>query len=190
MQLSASRRIAAPRAAVWAALNDPDVLRRSLAGCERLEPDGEGRFAAWVATRIGPLEARFQGRIVLADVDPPRRCRIIGEGDGGVAGFARGAATVDLEADDDATVLRYDVEATVGGKLAQLGARLVEAAARKIADEFFARFETIVAGGVAIEPPDTETDTDTDTGTGPALPALVWAPALVAVVALVLFLLS
>lgn len=185
MRMSAERRVPAPRQVVWDALNDPEVLRRSIPGCESVERIGDNELAAAVTAKVGPVKAKFQGRIVLSDIDPPRGYRLAGEGEGGAAGFAKGNATVTLEPDGDATLLKYDVNATVGGKLAQVGSRLVDAAARKFADDFFSRLDEIVSIGAK-----TETGVAPETGpeTGPGLPTVVWAAGLIVVVGLLLFL--
>jgi carbon monoxide dehydrogenase subunit G len=189
MRMSAAQRIPAPQRIVWEALNDPEVLRRSIPGCESVDRIGDGELAAAVTAKIGPVKARFTGKILLSAIDPPRGYRMTGEGDGGGAGFAKGGATVTLSADGDATMLTYDVEATVGGKLAQIGSRLVDAAARKMADDFFSRFNGIVSdrcAPAAAGAPDTETAPESRRG----LPALVWAPGLIILVGLLLFLFS
>ncbi len=154
MRMSDEQRIAASREAVWAALNDPEVLRRCIPGCESMERTDSGALAADVIVKVGPVKAKFKGTVRLSEVDPPNGCRIAGESHGGSAGFANGAASVSLVADGGDTVIRYEVEATVGGKLAQIGSRLVDTAARKMADEFFAEFGQIVslAGASEIEP--------------------------------------
>src|SRR5512134_1018921 len=144
MDFTGEYRIAAPREAVWRALNDPDVLARAIPGCESIEKLSDTEFTARVAAKIGPVSARFGGKVTLSDLDPPNGYRISGEGQGGGAGFAKGGATVKLEADADATILRYTVNANVGGKLAQIGSRLIDATARKMAEEFFSRFAEIV----------------------------------------------
>lgn len=185
MRMSAERRVAASQQAVWNALNDPDVLRRSIPGCESVEKIGDNELAAAVTAKVGPVKTRFQGRIVLSDIDPPRGYRLAGEGEGGAAGFAKGHATVALEPDGDATQLKYDVEATVGGKLAQVGSRLVDAAARKFADDFFSRLNEIVSIDAK---PETGVAPETGPKTGPSLPTAVWAAGLIAVVGLLLFL--
>jgi uncharacterized protein len=130
---------AAPES-VWAALNDPCVLRDCIPGCESLTRSDEGRFDAIAALRIGPMKATFKAVIEQSELDPPRRCVLKGEGRGGVAGFGRGEAEVVLAAESSGTVLSYTAKATVGGKLAQIGQRLIDGAAREIADAFFARF--------------------------------------------------
>lgn len=146
MDMSGERRIPAPRQRVWAGLNDPAVLKASVPGCETLEKVSDTEFRATAAVRIGPIAARFNGRIELSDLDPPRAYTISGEGQGGVAGFAKGGAHVHLDEDGAFTVMRYDVRAQVGGKIAQLGARLIDATAKSMADAFFDRFVAEVAG--------------------------------------------
>jgi hypothetical protein len=153
MKMQGERHIAAPPDAVWRALNEPKILERSIPGCESVERTGDTTFDAVATVKIGPVSARFRGKVELSDLDPPRGYRIQGEGQGGAAGFARGGAVVGLEPEGSGTLLRYTVDATVGGKLAQLGARLVDAAARKMADEFFTRFDAAVAGPPAAAVP-------------------------------------
>lgn len=128
------------RAAVYAALNDPEVLKKCIPGCEELKKEGDSAFAAVVKLTIGPVSARFKGKVRLEDLDPPNGYRIVGEGEGGVAGFAKGGATVKLAEVPEGTKLAYNAEATVGGKIAQLGQRLLAGSAKKIADKFFANF--------------------------------------------------
>lgn len=140
MTMTGEYLIAAPRAAVWAGLNDPDVLRACIPGCEELEKTSDTEFRAVVKAKIGPVSARFKGRVTLSDLDPPQAYRISGEGEGGVAGFAKGGASVRLSEQDEGTLLAYEVEAQIGGKLAQLGQRLVNGAAKKLADDFFLKF--------------------------------------------------
>ena len=146
MDMTGERRIPAPREIVWAALNDPAVLKAAIPGCESLEKLGDNELKATAAIKIGPISARFSGKVQLTDLDPPNSYRISGEGQGGVAGFAKGGASVRLtEETPDITVLSYDVKAQVGGKLAQLGARLIDATAKQMADAFFDRFTAQVA---------------------------------------------
>lgn len=145
MELAGEKQLAAPRAEVWTALNDPEVLRACIPGCETLERVSDTEFVATVTTKIGPIKARFSGKVQLANINAPESCTISGEGQGGVAGFAKGGADVTLEdTGPDETVLRYTARAAVGGKIAQLGARLVDSTARKLADEFFTRFAAAV----------------------------------------------
>jgi carbon monoxide dehydrogenase subunit G len=147
MDMTGERRIPAPRETVWQALNDPEVLRDSIPGCEHLAKVSDTELTARVAVRIGPMNARFAGRVQLSELDPPNGYTISGEGQGGVAGFAKGSATVRLAEDGPgATLMTYDVKAQVGGKMAQLGARLIDSTARSMADQFFDRFAARVAG--------------------------------------------
>lgn len=141
MEMGGEDRIQAARAAVWAALNDPEVLKTCIPGCQELEKQSDTEFVARVTLKIGPVKATFKGKVQLSDVDAPARCTISGEGQGGIAGFAKGIAAVALEEDGDGmTILRYTARADVGGKIAQLGARLIDSTAAKLAAEFFARF--------------------------------------------------
>lgn len=149
MDMTGERRIPAPRARVWDALNNPDVLKAAIPGCESMEKLSDNELKATAAMKIGPISARFTGRVQLLDLDPPNSYRIEGEGQGGVAGFAKGGAIVKLVDDGDGTLLTYDVKAQVGGKIAQLGARLIDATAKQMADAFFNNFSASV---VAAEP--------------------------------------
>jgi carbon monoxide dehydrogenase subunit G len=146
MTMNGEVQLRAPRDEVWAKLNDPAVLKACIPGCESLEMLSDHEFEAVAVNRIGPVKAKFKGRVTLSDLDPPNGYRISGQGDGGVAGFAKGGATVSLRPADDAseTVLSYAVEAQIGGKLAQLGQRLVNGAAKKLADQFFEKFAAAV----------------------------------------------
>ncbi len=149
MDMTGERRIAASRQKVWEALNNPEVLKAAIPGCDKLEMDGPDSLKASVAIKIGPISARFNGKVQLLDLDPPNSYRIEGEGQGGVAGFAKGGAAVKLADDGEGTLLTYDVKAQVGGKIAQLGARLIDATAKQMADAFFNNFSAAVAGPVA-----------------------------------------
>ena len=134
--------------AVWAALNDAEVLKACIPGCEQLNKDDDTHFSAVVKVKLGPVKASFKGKVELVDLDPPNGYRIQGEGEGGIAGFAKGGAKVALsDAGEGQTLLRYDVEAQVGGKLMQLGSRLIDSVSKKLADEFFANFAKAVSGG-------------------------------------------
>jgi len=136
----------APRETVWAKLNDPDVLKSCIPGCELFERLSATEFQAVAITKIGPVKAKFKGKVQLADLDPPNGYKISGAGEGGVAGFAKGGAVVTLADKDGGTLLTYNVEAQIGGKIAQLGQRLVSGAAKKVADEFFEKFAVAVGG--------------------------------------------
>jgi carbon monoxide dehydrogenase subunit G len=139
--------LAAPRQKVWEKLNDPDVLKACIPGCQELNKISDTEFQAVAKNKIGPVSATFKGTVMLSDLDPPNGYRISGQGDGGVAGFAKGGATVALSDKDGGTLLTYTVEAQIGGKLAQLGQRLVNGAAKKLADDFFERFAEAVKAG-------------------------------------------
>jgi carbon monoxide dehydrogenase subunit G len=151
MDMSGERRIPAPRQKVWDGLNDPAVLKACIPGCESLEKVSDTEMKATAAVKIGPINARFNGRVQLSELDPPHAYTISGEGQGGVAGFAKGGAHVHLDEEPNFTVMRYDVNAQVGGKIAQLGARLIDATAKSMADAFFDRFVAEVAGAPAEE---------------------------------------
>jgi uncharacterized protein len=140
MELKGEYRVPAAREHVWAMLNDPAVLRECIPGCESLEGSPSEGFAARVTTKVGPVKATFNGQVTLSNVKPPESYTISGEGKGGVAGFAKGAADVHLAPDGDGTILTYTVNAQVGGKLAQLGSRLIDSTAKKLADQFFSSF--------------------------------------------------
>ena len=146
MDMSGEYRIPAPRQRVWDALNDPEILGQCIPGCESIEKTSDTEMTAVVTAKVGPVKAKFNGDVTLSDIDPPNGYTLAGEGKGGVAGFARGEAKVNLSDDGDDTILTYAVEAKVGGKLAQVGARLVDGTARKMADDFFGTFSEIVAG--------------------------------------------
>jgi hypothetical protein len=132
--------IPAPAGTVWAALNDPEILKYCIPGCEEIEKTNATDFIATARLKIGPVKAKFRGKVMLSDLDPPFHCKLSGEGQGGVAGFARGEAEVVLTEADDGTVLSYVAKATLGGKLAQIGQRLIDGAAKQIVDDFFGRF--------------------------------------------------
>src|SRR5579883_2867825 len=144
MDMTGEYRVAAPQKKVWDALNDRDILKQCISGCEEVQKLSPTEFTAKVQARVGPVSARFGGKVTLSDLDPPNGYKISGEGTGGVAGFAKGGAEVHLTPDGDATTLSYKVTAQVGGKLAQIGSRLIDSTARKYADDFFAKFAAIV----------------------------------------------
>jgi carbon monoxide dehydrogenase subunit G len=204
MDLTGNYRIPAPRETVWAALNDPEVLRACIPGCEELNKTSETEFVARVVAKIGPVKAGFNGKVTLSDLDPPAGYTISGEGQGGAAGFAKGGAKVRLEPVDEgaATVLHYAADAQIGGKLAQLGSRLVEGTARKLADEFFAAFAAQAAAAApataaaTVEPapaPATEPTPQpvvqpqpADAGPSRGLPPVLWITGLVIIIAVIL----
>lgn len=140
MEMTGEQRIPAPRQKVWEGLNDPEVLRRCIPGCQELVKESDTEMTAIAVVKVGPISARFQGRVTLSDIDPPNGYRITGEGQGGVAGHARGGAVVRLKEDGDETILTYEVSAQIGGRLAQLGGRMIDATARTMAGAFFKQF--------------------------------------------------
>ncbi|MEO0752257.1 MAG: carbon monoxide dehydrogenase subunit G [Pseudomonadota bacterium] len=146
MDMTGEHRIAAPRDVVWTALNDGDVLRICIPGCEELEQKSDTELSAIVVQKIGPVKARFTGDVELININAPESYTIQGEGSGGVAGFAKGGADVVLTEDGDETILTYTVRATIGGKLARLGSRLIDSTAKKLAAKFFDNFQTHLNG--------------------------------------------
>ena len=140
MEITGEYRISASRVQVWEALNDPDVLRACIPGMENLDKKSDTEFAAVVTTKVGPVKVRFEGSVTLSDLDPPHGYQIVGEGQGGVAGFAKGACQVSLGEEGEETLLRYRADAQVGGKLAQIGSRMISGVAKKTADDFFSAF--------------------------------------------------
>jgi carbon monoxide dehydrogenase subunit G len=144
MTMNGEVQLAAPPQTVWEKLNDTETLKACIPGCEQLDKTAENEMQAVATVKIGPVKAKFKGKVTLSDLDPPNGYKISGQGDGGVAGFAKGGATVKLTAKDGGTLLTYDVDAQIGGKLAQLGQRLVNGAAKKVADDFFANFAKAV----------------------------------------------
>jgi carbon monoxide dehydrogenase subunit G len=210
MEMTGEFRIPAPRERVWQGLNDPEILKQAIPGCQTIEKVSDTEFTAKVVAKVGPVKATFGGKVNLTDLDPPKAYTISGEGTGGVAGFAKGSAKVHLDADgSEATMLHYEVQAHVGGKLAQIGSRLIDATSRKMADDFFARFAAVVApepavspqpntaaangeavqmAPVAVEPTPAERGTATAGSTPtPRLSPAVWVTGLTAVVALMLY---
>jgi hypothetical protein len=154
MEMTGEQLIGAPRAVVWAALNDPEILRQSIPGCDQLVKDSANGFAATVTARVGPVKATFKGKVTLTDIVPAQSYTLSGEGQGGVAGFGKGSAKVRLSDSGGGTMLTYAVEAQIGGKLAQIGSRLIDGVARKMAEDFFSRFNQCVAAqtGAAAAP--------------------------------------
>jgi carbon monoxide dehydrogenase subunit G len=179
MEMTGEYRIAASRAQVWAALNDPEVLKISIPGCETLEMTSDSEMTAKVVAKIGPVKASFTGRVRLENINPPESYTIAGEGQGGVAGFAKGGADVKLTEDGGETVLAYTVRAQIGGKLAQLGSRLIDSTSKMMADQFFAKFSAIVteralieAGGGAAAEPATVAEAATAAASGEPAPVV------------------
>jgi len=161
MQMNDTQRVPASQDKVWAGLNDPEILRACIPGCQKLEMTSPTEMTATVVVKLGPVKATFVGKVTLTDIDPPNGYRISGEGSGGVAGFAKGGASVKLEADGaDATNLNYAVDAQIGGKLAQLGGRLIDSTAKKLAGEFFENFAAALAPPAPAEAPPDEAPAD------------------------------
>ena len=145
MTMNGEVQLNAVREVVWAKLNDPEVLKVCIPGCEQLDKLSDTEFQAIATTKVGPVKAKWKGKVQLTDLDPPNGYKISGEGEGGIAGFAKGGAVVKLTDKDGGTLLGYNVEAQIGGKLAQLGQRLIAGAAKKMADDFFQKFAAAVA---------------------------------------------
>jgi len=192
MNLSGEYRLPLPRETVWAGLNDPAILKACIPGCDELVKDSDTSFAAKVGLKIGPMTAKFTGKVTLSEIDPPNGYKIAGEGQGGVAGFGKGSAVVTLTEDGEGgTILRYTADSQVGGKMAQLGSRLIDATAKKLADEFFGKFvEAVVPPAASV--PDETTAPAEPPATAPAdaggLPQTVWIAALVVAVGVLLWL--
>ncbi|HMM13496.1 MAG TPA: carbon monoxide dehydrogenase subunit G [Parvibaculum sp.] len=150
MEMSGEYKIPASREAVWTALNDPEMLRNTIPGAESVDKIADDEFEAVARAKVGPVSARFKGKVKLTDIDPPNGYTISGEGNGGAAGFAKGSAVVRLRDEEGATVLSYQVNAQIGGKLAQIGQRFIDSTASKLADEFFGNFSAAL-GGTKVE---------------------------------------
>lgn len=146
MDMTGEERIAAPRDAVWAALNNPDILKQCIPGCQSLDWVSPTELTATVKLKIGPVSASFNGEVKLSNINAPESYTISGEGKGGIAGFAKGGADVVLKEDGDETILQYEAKALVGGKIAQLGSRLVDSSAKKLAQQFFSDFTAAING--------------------------------------------
>lgn len=186
MEMSAEQVIAASQEKIWTALNDTEILKDSMPGCDKFEAVGENAFEAQLTVKVGPVKAKFKFKVNLTDIDPPNGYTINGEGQGGAAGFARGSATVHLKPDGDNTILAYTVQANVGGKLAQLGSRLIDGAAKKIADEFFSNFIEIVAGEAEQEAVIDDEAAFSKPLESKSMPIWVWVTAVVVMGAMVL----
>ena len=156
MEMTGEYRIPAPRETVWAALNDAEVLRATIPGAESVEKTSDTTFEAVAKAKVGPVSARFKGKVTLSDIDAPNGYTLTGEGNGGAAGFAKGSARVDLADDNGVTVLTYNVNAQIGGKLAQIGQRFIDSTASKLADEFFGNFSAALGGTKVGAPESTE----------------------------------
>ena len=189
MDFTGEYEIPAPRDKVWEALNDAEVLKQCIDGCEELDKESDTEFSAKVTAKVGPVKAKFTGKVSLSDIDPPNGYTISGEGQGGVAGFAKGGATVKLTDGGSGTVLQYQANAEVGGKLASVGSRLVEGVAKKTADDFFGKFVEIVSSddeAARLEDSELVSDVKTDEDSG-GLSPLVWGAGIVVIVVILLY---
>src|SRR4029453_2757377 len=191
MDLTGEYRIPAPREAVWKALNDPEILKQAIPGCDDIQKISNTEMTAKVTARVGPVKASFSGKVTLSDLDPPNGYKIFGEGTGGVAGFAKGGADVRLKPDESGTgtILTYTATAAVGGKLAQIGSRLIEGTSKQMADQFFGKFAEIVAASAA--PAGTAPAVPTPTAAAPppakrGLSPVVWVAGLIAIIVILL----
>lgn len=174
MNLQGERRLPAPIAQAWAALNDPQALKACITGCESLERTGDDEYAVVMAVRVGPVNARFKGRLRILNIQPLTSYTIEFDGQGGVAGFGKGSADVALTAEGDETMLRYGAKAQVGGKIAQIGSRLVDSAAEKVAGEFFSAFENYLKhqqAAAAVSAPADETGATASSAGAPPSPS-------------------
>ncbi|MBT5646465.1 MAG: carbon monoxide dehydrogenase subunit G [Rhodospirillaceae bacterium] len=170
MEMTGEYKIPAPRQKVWEALNDPEILKACIPGCQELNKESDTELSATVKSKVGPVSATFKGKVTLSDIDAPNGYKISGEGTGGVAGFAKGGAEVSLVDDGDGTLLNYTATGQVGGKLAQIGSRLIDSTAKKMANEFFGKFADVVAADNAAPEASAEAE-------APAAPAPEAAPA-------------
>lgn len=173
MEMTGEYKIPAPREKVWEALNDPEILKVCIPGCQEMSKESDTELSATVKSKVGPVSATFKGKVTLSDVDAPNGYKISGEGTGGVAGFAKGGAEVSLADDGDGTLLNYTATGQVGGKLAQIGSRLIDSTAKKMANEFFGKFAEVVAAENAAP----EAAQEADTSTAPAQETAIDTPA-------------
>lgn len=196
MDLTGEYRIPAKRELVWEALNDPEILKQCIDGCTELNKTSDTEFTAKVTAKVGPVKAKFAGKVTLSEIDPPNGYLISGEGQGGVAGFAKGGATVKLAEDNGETVLTYEAKAEVGGKLASVGSRLVEGVAKKTADDFFGKFSAIVGAAGGDGESDLTADDEPSVDEAPVpqenggIPPLVWGAGLIIAVGVLLYIFS
>lgn len=173
MEMTGEYKIPAPREKVWEALNDPEILKVCIPGCQELAKESDTELSATVKSKVGPVSATFKGKVTLSDVDAPNGYKIAGEGTGGVAGFAKGGAEVSLADDGDGTLLNYTATGQVGGKLAQIGSRLIDSTAKKMANEFFGKFAEVVAAENAAP----EASQEAETSAAPAQETAIETPA-------------
>lgn len=198
MQMQGSRQLSANAQQAWAALNDPEILKQCIPGCQSFEWESDNVYKVAAQIKIGPVSAKFTGTVTLSDIEPPKRYTLNFEVQGGVAGHGKGISQVELTENEQGVELKYTVESQIGGKLAQLGQRLIDGAAKSMADDFFKRFEKALdqqtASAVTDSAMATEVNTDTDTESNPAtkaaassgVPRWLWM-AIAAAVAVVVF---
>jgi uncharacterized protein len=190
MDMTGEQLIPLPQQRVWEALNDPEVLKACIPGCESIEKISESEYAVAMTASIGPVKARFNGKLKLSDLNPPNSYSLAFEGSGGAAGFGKGSARVELVPEGSSTRLRYTANASVGGKLAQVGSRLIDGVARKMADDFFARFNEKVAPPAAVADAAPAVDADDAIPPGvkyPTMPTWVWIVGAAVVAALLVY---
>ena len=194
MDITGEYRISAPRQAVWEGLNDPETLKQCIPGCEEIEKTSDTEMTAKVRAKVGPVSAKFSGNVTLSNLNPPESYTISGEGKGGAAGFAKGAADVSLQEDGNETILTYSANAQVGGKLAQIGSRLIQGTADKMANDFFGKFSEVIGTGPAeaepVEPAEIESVTPPAGESQSGLSPMVWIVGVVVIVVLALLFLA
>ena len=190
MEMSGEFRIPAPKEKVWAALNDPEILRQSVPGCQSITKLSDTEMEGAVTASVGPVKATFKGSVVLSDIDAPNSYTLTGQGKGGAAGFVKGVAKVSLAEESGATVLRYRSEASVGGKLAQIGQRLIDGTAKKLSEEFFGNFSALLGGGAReaaeVEAPQQAQAVPAAAPSTWGLKPAVWIPVLIVAMTLLL----
>jgi carbon monoxide dehydrogenase subunit G len=178
MEMTGEQRIALPQQKVWEALNDPQILKACIPGCESIEKVSDNEYKVAMTAAVGPVKAKFSGKLLLSDLNPPNSYSLAFEGSGGAAGFGKGTAQVSLQPEGNETLLTYKASATVGGKLAQIGSRLIDGVAKKMSDDFFARFNQTVATPAAAEPvagtPPADAAPAVQPSHGKAVPGWVW----------------
>jgi len=191
MDMTGEYRIPASKQTVWEALNDPEILKASIPGCQELEKVSDTELTAKVATKVGPVSAKFSGKVTLSDIDAPNGYKISGEGQGGVAGFAKGGAEVKLQEEGAETILTYTATAQVGGKLAQIGSRLIDSTAKKMANEFFGKFVEQIGSGETADTAEAPAEAPAETAAAAPAPAsestggispMVWIAGLIVIV--------
>lgn len=188
MEFKGQYLIPASPKSVWEALNDPEVLRQCIPGCEQIAKSDPTHFSATAVLKIGPVKATFKANLALENLDPPNRCTIRGEGQGGVAGFARGDAEVALTPEEGGTRLAYTANAAIGGKLAQIGQRLIDGAAKQIADDFFQRFSSAVQAQPSLETAPQALPESAGVARQEGLAPAVWVTGLIGVIVILLLL--